>query len=458
MKVVEIAIREFVATVATKGFIIGVLVLPAVIGALILLLPLLMQEEPPKIEGDIAVVDPTGEIAPRLDDLISPQALALRRAEQQAKLEELTGEGLGRLADANPATTQLLDAMLGEVPVLQVERLAAASDLEAAKDPLREGTPNTGGRLALVVVHPDAVSSDTPSGELGSYDLFVREKLDDRLVDEIQVALRRAIVAARLTANDMDPETIRRLTDVPRVRSTTVTATGEQETNEVLNLLVPGGFMILLLVSVFSGGQYIMTTTIEEKSNRVVEILLSAVSPMQLMTGKILGQMAVGLLILGIYGSMGVAALLSFAFLGLIDPWLFLYLFIFFFLSYFVIASLMAAIGSSVNELSEAQSLMTPVMLTMMVPWLLWVPILRDPNSLFATITSFLPPINTFVMLLRMTSTTPPPLWQVWLTIAIGAASVYVALWFAAKVFRIGLLMYGKPPTLATLIRWARMA
>jgi ABC-2 type transport system permease protein len=458
MKVIEIAVREFVATVATKGFIIGVLVLPAVIGVLILLLPVLMHEEPPKIEGEIGVIDPTGEIAERLEDLLAPEALALRRAEQEAKIEQLTGEGIGRLAGANPATQQIISSMLGEVPVLHTRALAASSDVEAAKDPLRQGAATEGGRLALVVVHPDAIAVDDPSAELGTYDLYVREKLDDRIVDEIQAGLRRAIVSARLTSSGMDPERIRRLTDVPRVRSTTVTATGEQETNEVLNLLVPGGFMILLLVSVFSGGQYIMTTTIEEKSNRVVEILLSAVSPMQLMTGKILGQMGVGLLILGIYGSMGVAALVSFAFLGLIDPWLFLYLFIFFFLSYFVLASLMAAIGSSVNELSEAQSLMTPVMLTMMIPWLLWVPILRDPNSVFATVTSFLPPINTFVMLLRMTSTTPPPLWQVWLTIAIGAVSVYVALWFAAKVFRIGLLMYGKPPTLATLIRWARMA
>ncbi len=102
--------------------------------------------------------------------------------------------------------------------------------------------------------------------------------------------------------------------------------------------------------------------------------------------------------------------------------------------------------------------MMTPVVMMIMVPWLLWLPISRDPNSLFATITSLLPPINSYVMLLRMTSSTPPPLWQVWLSIAIGAASVYAALWFAAKVFRVGLLMHGKPPNLATLWRWVKMA
>jgi ABC-2 type transport system permease protein len=121
-------------------------------------------------------------------------------------------------------------------------------------------------------------------------------------------------------------------------------------------------------------------------------------------------------------------------------------------------ASLMAAIGAAVNEMREAQTLMTPVMLAMMIPWILWLPISRDPNSMFAVITSFLPPINTFVMLLRMSSTAPPPGWQVWLSILIGLVSVYAAVWLAAKVFRIGILMFGKPPDFRTLIRWVRMA
>ncbi len=245
---------------------------------------------------------------------------------------------------------------------------------------------------------------------------------------------------------------------MPWVRSTTVTEQGEKETNEVLNMLLPAGFMVLLLVSVITGGQYLMTTTIEEKSSRVVEVLLSAVSPMQLMTGKIIGQMAVGLVILGLYAGMGVLGLVSFAMLGLLDLSLLLYLLIFYVIAYFVMASMMAAIGSAVNEMREAQTLMTPVMVMMMIPWMLWLPITRNPNSMFATITSFIPPINTFVMLLRMTSTAPPPLWQVWLSIAIGLVSVYGALWFAAKVFRVGLLMFGKPPNFATLIKWVRMA
>jgi ABC-type Na+ efflux pump permease subunit len=148
----------------------------------------------------------------------------------------------------------------------------------------------------------------------------------------------------------------------------------------------------------------------------------------------------------------------SFTLFGLVDPWLFFYLIIFYVIAYFIMGSLMAAIGAAVNELREAQTMMMPVMLTVMVPWLLWLPITRDPNSTFATVISFVPPINTFTMLLRMTSTTPPPWWQVWISILIGVVSAYASLWFAAKVFRIGLLMFGKPPNFRTLIRWVRMA
>jgi len=168
--------------------------------------------------------------------------------------------------------------------------------------------------------------------------------------------------------------------------------------------------------------------------------------------------MAAGLLILGLYAGLGVALLVSFAMIGLLDWSLLVYLLLFYVISYASIAALMAAIGSVVNELREAQTLMTPVMLVVMLPWILWLPISRDPNSTLSTVLSFVPPVNVFAMLLRMTSSTPPPAWQVWLTIAIGLAAVYGLLWAAAKVFRIGLLMFGKPPNFATLIRWVRMA
>jgi ABC-type Na+ efflux pump permease subunit len=106
----------------------------------------------------------------------------------------------------------------------------------------------------------------------------------------------------------------------------------------------------------------------------------------------------------------------------------------------------------------EAQSLVMPIMIVMMVPWVLAAPIAREPNSTFSTAMSFVPPVNTFAMLLRLTSSAPPPSWQVWLTIAIGLGSVVGSVWCASKVFTIGLLMHGKPPDMKTLLRWIREA
>jgi len=465
-KILHVALREFLATVATKGFIFGILVTPLLIGLMIVVMPRLMREAPPKVEGEVVLIDPTGQVGEGLARYLRPEEIAARREEVKKKIDEATPEALRAVAASTPqgrvAMQQSLQAALGDVPKIHVTVLDASADLEQAKAPLKEkaagGKQTQAGRLAVAVVHDDAIARRAGQDKFGSYDLYVRSKLDDRLEDEIKGGLRESIVAARIRASGLDRGLVQAVTHMDRIKSRTVTAEGESTTNEVFNVLLPAGFMILLLVSVLTSGQYLLTTTVEEKSNRVVEVLLSAVSPMELMVGKILGQMAVGFLILILYAGLGVAALVSFAMLGLLDFKLLIFLFLFFVLSYFTIASLMAAIGSAVNEMREAQTLMTPVMLLIMIPWMLWMPITRDPNSTFATVTSFIPPIGNFVMLLRMTSTSPPPLWQALLSVVVGALGVVVALWFAAKVFRIGLLMFGKPPTFRTLIRWARMA
>ena len=459
-KIFHVALREFLATVATKGFIIGVLVLPVIVLVMVLVMPLLINEKAPKIEGELAIIDPTGEVVEGVKKYLSPESIAERRGVLVKMAEEKTPAVVKTLADSHPAAPSFDEAMqqaLGEVPVIHVVVLQDAQ-IDREKEVLREEEGGPSHRLALAVIQEDAVREQEGAKEFGSYDLYVRERLDDRIVDEIKRGLKRAIIDARIRQQGLDPDLVSALTRMDRVHATTVTKEGEQQTNEVLNIMIPAGFMILMLVSVMTGSQGLLTTTVEEKSSRVVEVLLSAVSPLELMTGKIIGQMCVGLLMLLIYAGLGLAALVSFAFLGLVDPWLFFYLIIFYLIAYFTLASFMGAIGSAVNELREAQSLMTPVMIILMIPWLLWMPISRDPNSTFATVMSFIPPVNTFVMLIRMASTSPPPIWQVWLSILVGLAGAYLALRLAAKVFRIGLLMYGKPPSFRTLISWIRMA
>lgn len=460
-KIAHVAFREFLATVVTKGFLVGLVIMPVIMVIVIVGMRTLFSEEAPRVEGEVAVVDPTGMVYEGLRDYLDPEKIAERRDDFESMVEERLPEGMKQLADAGAmaeARRQALAAIMGEVPKLDVVEIAANVDLEREKEPLRLGEAKDGGRLALVAVHADAVIRVAGEERCGNYDLYVREKLDDRVVGEIKEGLWNAIVDARVNNAGLDREYIDSLTRVGRVRSRTVTEEGEKETNEILNALMPGAFMLLLFASVMTGGQSLMTTTVEEKSSRVAEVLLSAVSPMQLMTGKIIGQMFVGFVILAVYGGMGVAALIVFAMAGALDPMMLVYLAIFYVISYFVIASLLASIGAAVNEMREAQSLMTPVMLVLIVPWVLWMPISRAPDSLFSVVMSFLPPVNPFVMMIRIASTSPPPWWQVWLSILIGVASVYGALWFAGKVFRVGLLMYGKPPNIKTLIKWVRMA
>lgn len=450
-KILRIAWRDFVATVARKSFVVGIAVVPLVMGLMIVALPLLLDERAPAVQGHIAVIDRAGPVAPELGRQLSPAAIAARHAERDHEAAPLP------VASATPAASAFATHATPSVPAqldLEVLPLPPDADLEREKGRVGENSE----RLALVVVHADAVRRAEGSRAFGSYDLYVRSKLDDRVQREIDTATRRAIVRERVRALDLDPDEVRALTRVHHSRSIVITQEGERKNLPVLNAVLPAAFMVLLLVTVLSGGGQLMTTTIEEKSNRIVEVLLSAVTPMELMTGKILGQLFVGLLVLAIYGGMGIAAAASFALQGLFDPWLLVYLVVFYLISYFVIGAFMAAVGAAVSDLRDAQSLLRPVMVVLMIPWLLWMPIARDPNSTLALVASFVPPVNTFGMLLRMSSSSPPPSWQVWLSIAVGLASAYASLWFAAKVFRIGLLEFGKAPDLRTLIRWARQA
>ena len=450
-KILLVAKRDFLASVVTKGFIIAIMVPPLIYSAIVLAFPRMMNNRVPAVTGRVGVLDQTAQVTQGVRRYLEPGAIAARR---DASFNRAMESNPMRGVAAGPGGAVAQQAVLGEVPRLEIVEVEASA-LAVEKDRLRhESGPR---QIAVLVIQPNAVVAGA-DGVFGAYDIFVRRNLDNRIQNEIRNAAAEAIIDARVRAAGLDRHRIDALTKVTRPPSVTVTAAGESPTRADFAGLLPMGFAILLMISVMSSGQYLLTTTIEEKSSRTIEVILSAVSPLELLTGKILGQMAVGLTILVTYASLGVLGLMSMAMFGLIDPSLLIFLFIFFLITYVIMGSLMAAIGSAVNELREAQSLMTPITLLMMIPWLFWFPISREPNSTFATIVSFIPPMNAFAMLLRMTSTSPPPMWQVWLSIAVGICAAAGALWFASRVFKIGLLMYGRPPNFATLLKWARQA
>lgn len=459
-KILQVARREFVATVMTKAFLFGLLIAPLMMALMIWLLPYLINQKAPAIEGEIALLDRSGQLAPAVQNHLSPEGFASRRRDFETKFDAAMPGGVKKVVESDLARSKIdegLTQVLGEVPKLKVQILADEAALTAAKESLRQSeTQKDNKLLAIIEVEADAVNAE--GAALGSYLLYVRDKLDVRLLDELREGMKQALVASRLGARQLDPAEVRRLTTVPRVSPIKLSAQGDSRRNEIASALLPMAFMVLMFIAVMAAGQQLMTSTIEEKSSRVVELLLAAVSPIELMAGKILGQLAVGALMLSLYGAIGVLGLASFAALGLLDVSLLFYLFVFFLIAYVTLASLMAAIGAAVNELREAQTLLTPVILAMVFPMMLWMPISRDPNSMLATVTSLIPPTSPFVMIIRMSSSSPPPMWQVWVSIALGMLGARLAVWFAGKVFRIGLLMHGKPPSFMTLLRWVRMA
>jgi ABC-type Na+ efflux pump permease subunit len=443
-KVWQIAAREFIATVFTKAFIIGLMVLPVMIVVMAVVGPRLFGATDFVVRGELAVIDSTGLVLPEL----------------RAGLTE--GTSTGDLADLirrtrADASDDIVAEALAMRPNLTLVELPADSDLEAAKAWLLTGTPET-PHLGLAVIHANAVEPGTGDAGYGSYDMYVPANQDGRAEIAMAQSLQEAIVTARMKSRGLDRALVNELTTVPRVQSTTVSDEGERRTVGGFQFALPIMFMVLLMMGVMGSGQGLLTTVIEEKSSRVMEVLLSAVSPMQLMAGKLLGHMAITLLAMSVYILLGLLTLTSFSLFGLLDPILILYLFIFFLIGFFTLGSLMMASGAAVNDMREAQSLMTPLMLVLILPWFMMIPVSRDPDSTFAIVTSFVPPLNTFGMLLRLASTQPPPMWQVWTSIAIGIGGVVGATWVAAKIFRIGLLMFGKPPNFKTLVRWVRAA
>ncbi|MFI4881041.1 MAG: ABC transporter permease [Phycisphaerales bacterium JB064] len=456
-RILHVAAREFASTVLTKGFLIGAVVVPAIIAVAIpVIIFIISQQKAPAVVGTVAIIDPTGEVAPRLAEYLSPQSIAERRGEMARRVSEALP---GMPTAPEGSMDQAMAMTQGELPQLTVEVLPPDADFDDAKERIRQAVKDDpASTIAVARIDPDAVMKDDAAEQFGAFALTHMPRLDERIVGEIKSGLRRGVLDARYEANGFEKSTIQALTTVNAERTTEVTEEGERESTSAMSFILPMVMMLLVLGAVFTGGQYLLTTTIEEKSNRVVEVLLSAVSPTQLMAGKILGQMLVGLAMLTIYSGVGISALVAFSLGDLISPLDLVWMFLFFLTGYGMIASLMAAAGAAVNDLREAQTFMTPIMMFMMIPYLMMLVIPRAPNSTLAVVLSFTPPINPFIMMLRIASNDPPPLWQILLSLLVAAIGAVVAVWLAGKIFRVGMLMFGKPPNFRTLIRWVRMA
>jgi len=273
-----------------------------------------------------------------------------------------------------------------------------------------------------------------------------------RLTDMIN----EAVAAVRLRERGMDPAELAVLRRPVRVESIDPQSGHLVTTNDTARYLMPFAFMFLLFMGTFGISQGLLTSLIEEKSSRVIEVLLSAVSPTQLMAGKILGAVLVGAVLLGLWSACGYYGAQRYGALELLSAYRLGVAVLYFVPGFLLISAILAAIGSACNELKDAQSMVFPLSLLTLIPMLFWFYIVESPNSVISLALSFVPPITPFIMILRICADPDTPAWQIAATLVVLWGSVLVAIWAAGKVFRVGVLMYGKPPSVRELLRWVR--
>jgi ABC-2 type transport system permease protein len=434
--------REYLQAVRKKSFIILTLLMPVLFGALIFIPALLMARTFER--KTVVVVDGTG----RLEATIAG-----------AREEFLAGDGgtANELEEA-AAPSELFDARYVDA--------SGTGDIREAANPYilnmrAKNLPDDEKVDAVLTVPFDAFeSSEEPMVyySRASTDLIARERLGRLINNEIQ--------KARLVASGVPAEQVEALLARVPLDGMQVTRSGEEKKGGELDFIVAFMFAGLLLIPTLVYGTEVMRSVLQEKTDRVVEILVSSMKPMQLLTGKIVGLASVGLTQLVIWVSIaallavyagGMMATADLNILRFLRPEIFGYFFLFFLLAYLTYVCVYAIGGAVCNSEKEAQQVVMPVMMLLMVPWFLMMPIIMNPDSKMSVGLSLFPlfaPITMFVRIL----VSEPPLWQIALAIALSLATIYALFWATAKVFRVGILSYGKRPTIPELIRWLRVA
>ena len=444
-----IAFREFRHTVITKGFIFGALVMPVVMFAAIAAIGMLIGMQMTPVAGTLMVIDESGTVAGFAAEELTPEQVAKDMQEALKRNSALKGW-------PGSDVTQQATASLPSIDV-KVESVQDATRVDELRAKVQDGS-----LLGLAIVPPELLNANPKDAEGKdlTYTLIVPTRSAPRLTGMLEKSIAKGIVKARVQRVGTDYTSLKALLTLPETSVRRMSIEGaEADENAIAKMLLPMGFMMLLWVATFASGQYLLTTTIEEKASKVMEVLLSAVSPMELLCGKIIGYAMVSAVMLGMYGALGIAGLSAAAMGDLVSLGMLILMLVYFVMAYAFVSTMMASVGSAVNDLREAQSLVTPAMLILMLPIMLWLPISEQPNGWIATISSFIPPAIPFVMVLRVTASNEQiDTWQVVLSLVWGFAWVCAFIWGGAKIFRVGVLMQGKPPSPRELLKWIRMA
>jgi ABC-2 type transport system permease protein len=496
-----IAWREYSENARTKGFWLGLLLVPAII-LLSIQVPVWLQKKGTPTRHYV-LVDQSGSLAPVIES-------RLNRAHQQQVLAELNDYARKHVTGTNATRPPSLDQFIsqgGEAVYLEKIRPQLKSDAPPFKLPRRDFQPASlpggaqadvaftnlieqlrpylrgekkieanGQRVSLSaailipadiekqIVRPNQKPARPPTG----IEYWSGNLADTKLRDEVEKAVGAEIRRREYLIRGLDAVAIREVeqTYAPIASLNPKKEAGQEAVNraDVLRQWMPSAFVYLLWVSIFAIVQMLLTNIIEEKSNRIIEVLLSSVTPGELMMGKLVGIGAIGLtmvftwilaLVSILTWKTGGATEVTGQMLTVLKSSSLIPMFSVYFLFGFVMyAALILALGSVCNTLKEAQSYMGVITVMMMVPVMTMTFIPKDPNGVLARVLSWIPIYTPFIMMNRVMA--DPPWFDLIGTAILLLVTAAGALWMAGKVFRIGILRTGQPPKLLEMLRWLK--
>jgi ABC-2 type transport system permease protein len=438
-KLLAVIKREYIARVRTKMFIVSTILLPVVMSLFGIVPAVILNIDAGSVLR-VAVVDQTGKIYPQLQ-----QAVANEESDEPEPNDPMSSasRGLTRKGSGNFQLEEVnVTGRSNEEIQAELAQRLRARELDS-----------------YLILPPDFLES----GEAEFFNQNPGDVMSRRILAS---ALERAVRERRLIDAKVDLRTRQELFQPVDVQSVKVGATGQERDSGGSFAVVFGiGFVMYLAILMY--GQIILGAVIEEKETRIAEILFSSVKPFTLMMGKLVGVSLVALTQLTIwglafsafalYGTSVLAARGVPAHVPSIPFSHYIYFGLFFLLGYFIYATIYALLGSMVTTAQEGGQLAMPIILILVVSFYLFFPVSRSPDSTFAFWVSIIPFSAPVAMLVRIVTQTPP-FWQIALSLVIGFGSVLVIMWIASRVYRVGMLMYGKRASIPEAWRWARQA
>jgi len=420
MKAQHIIRREYLENVRKKSFLVATFAVPVVMAAF-LVVPILLSMLDSSSVVRVRVIDETGEMA-------RPFVEAIRDT-----LEDGSPKYAAEIAEpADGGTVALKDTAIADI---------------------------LGGRLDVALV----IFSDVL--ESGEAEYITKETRSFDVVDDFDDALTEIVVRTRLAREGIDFDKVTKLTTGVEVQMRQVTSSGGLEERSFIGEYgLVFGFVMIMMMTLVTWGAQIMRSVVEEKGSRVVEVLLSSISPRDLLFGKVVGTGLAGLTQLVIWSVAGLALTApgligALAEVGPIHvaPSAFLYMILFYVLGFLLYSSVFTVIGAMCSNEQDAQQLVGLATMPMMFPVLFLLLIMQSPNGTASIVLSLIPLLTPMVMMARI-ALVSPPVWQIALSIVLLVAAIWGALSFSSRVFRVGILMYGKRPSLREVIYWYRQA